>query len=119
MPSPSESFFSAVRRQLGTEAVDTAPETLVRYGVNLLPGGAMPPAGIVFPGSTEEVQAIVRMANEHRIHLWPTSTGENRGLGLKSPVRPGQVVVDLGRRMNRIVEINETLAYAVVEPGVT
>jgi 4-cresol dehydrogenase (hydroxylating) len=119
MPSPSESFFSAVRKHLGSEAVDTAPETLVRYGVNLLPSGAMPPAGVVFPASTEEVQAIVRTANEHGVHLWPTSTGENRGLGLKSPVRPGQVVVELGKRMNRIVEINETLAYAVVEPGVT
>lgn len=58
------------------------------------------------------MQAIVRTANEHGVHLWPTSTGENRGLGLKSPVRSGQVVVDLGKRMNRIVEINETLAYA-------
>jgi 4-cresol dehydrogenase (hydroxylating) flavoprotein subunit len=119
MSNPSESFFSAVRAHLGPDAVDTAPETLARYGANLLPVGALPPAGVVFPGSTEEVQAIVRMANAQGVPLWPTSTGENRGLGLKSPVRPGQVVVDLGRRMNRIVEIDETLAYAVVEPGVT
>src|ERR1044072_2088827 len=117
MSSPSEPFFSAVRAHLGPDAVDTAPETLVRYGVNLLPCGALPPAGVVFPGSTEEVQVIVRMANEHGVALWPTSTGETRGLGLKSPVQSGQVVVDLGRRMNRIVEIDETLAYAVVEPG--
>jgi 4-cresol dehydrogenase (hydroxylating) len=119
MPNPSESFFTAAREHLSAEAVDTSPETVARYGANLLPSGEQPPSGVVFPGSAEEVQAIVRMANKHGVHLWPTSTGENRGLGLKSPVRPGQVVVDLGRRMNRIVEINETLAYAVVEPGVT
>ena len=34
-------------------------------------------------------------------------------------VRGGQVVVDLGRRMARILEVNETLGYCVVEPGVS
>jgi 4-cresol dehydrogenase (hydroxylating) len=119
MPNPPESFLSAVRKHLGSEAVDTAPETIARYGAHELPGGDLPPAGVIFPGSAEEVQAIVRMANEHGVHLWPLSTGENRGLSFKAPVRQGQVVVDLGKRMNRIVEIDETLAYAVVEPGVT
>jgi len=119
MTSPTEQFFSSLRQQLGSEAVDVTAETAARYGENLLPGGARPPAGVVYPGSTEEVQTVIRAANAHKVPLWPTSTGENRGLGLKSPVRPGQVVVDLGKRMNRIVEIDETLAYAVVEPGVT
>ncbi|MDY7224930.1 FAD-binding oxidoreductase [Hyalangium rubrum] len=119
MTSTSQQFFSSLRERLGPEAVDTAPETLARYGANLLPGGDRLPSGVVYPGSTEEVQTVVRAANTHGVKLWPLSTGENRGLGYKSPVRPGQVVVDLGRRMNRIVEINESLAYAVVEPGVT
>ena len=119
MTSPTELFFSSLRQHLGAEAVDTGPETVARYGENLLPGGDRTPAGVVYPGSAEEVQAVVRAANQHKVPLWPISTGENRGLGLKSPVRPGQVVVDLGKRMNRIVEIDETLAYAVVEPGVT
>ncbi len=119
MPSPLESFFEAVREHLGAEAVDTRTDTLTRYAVTMLPAGAEPPPGVLFPASTEQVQAIVRLANTHGVALWPTSTGENRGLGLKSPVRPGQVVVDLGRRMKRIVEVDETLAYAVVEPGVT
>ena len=51
--------------------------------------------------------------------LYPISTGQNQGLGLRSPVRPGQVVVDLGRHMNRILEVDEQLCYAVLEPGVT
>lgn len=114
-----EPFFAAVREHLGPESVDTTPETVARYGANLLPGGDLPPSGVVFPASVEHVQAVVRLAATHGVTLWPSSTGENRGLGFKSPVRPGQVVVELGRRMNRIVEIDETLAYAVVEPGVT
>lgn len=119
MTSHQELFFSSLRDQLGSEAVDTSPATLARYGNNLLPWGEMPPSGVVFPGSAAEVQAIVRAANAHGVKLWPLSTGENRGLSSRSPVRPGQVVVDLGRRMKRIIEIDETLAYAVVEPGVT
>jgi 4-cresol dehydrogenase (hydroxylating) len=119
MTPPTERFLASLREHLGPEAVDTRPETLARYGANLLPDGDRPPSGVVFPAATEEVQAIVRMAQAHGVVLWPLSTGENRGLSDKSPLRPGQVVVDLGRRMNRIIEIDETLAYAVVEPGVT
>ena len=74
---------------------------------------------ILFPRSTADVQQMVRLANEHHVALWPTSTGENAGLGELSPVREGQAVMHLGARMNRIVEVDETLGYAVVEPGVT
>jgi 4-cresol dehydrogenase (hydroxylating) len=65
------------------------------------------------------MQAIVRLANQFRVPLYSISTGENRGLGLKSPVRPGCIIVDVGARMNRIVEIDETLCFAEIEPGVT
>ena len=38
--------------------------------------------------------------------------------GSACAVQEGQVIVDLSR-MNRILEVNEDLAYAVIEPGVT
>ena len=41
------------------------------------------------------------------------------GIGLRSPIRPGHIIVDLGARMNRILEIDETLCFAAIEPGVT
>ena len=50
--------------------------------------------------------------------IWTTSTGRNNGLGGGSPRVKGAIVMNL-RRMNRILEINDDLAYAVVEPGVT
>jgi 4-cresol dehydrogenase (hydroxylating) flavoprotein subunit len=31
----------------------------------------------------------------------------------------GSILFDLGARMNRILEVNEKFAYALVEPGVT
>ena len=58
------------------------------------------------------------IANEHRVPLWTTSQGRNNGYGGSSPRVHGSVVVNL-RRMNRVLEIDEELGYAVVEPGVS
>ena len=63
-----------------------------------MPGGDRPPAGVVYPGSTADVQAIVRAANTHHVPLYPISTGNNIGLGWRSASEAGQVVVDLGRQ---------------------
>src|SRR5690606_5918905 len=75
--------------------------------------------GIVYPGSTEEVRKVIAIANDTGTPLWPISTGNNQGLGTRSPVNAGQVVVDAGRRMNRILEVDETLCFVQVEPGVS
>lgn len=74
-------------------------------------------SAVVQPASAEEVRAILRIANEHRVPIWTTSQGRNNGYGGSSPRVQGSVVMNL-RRMNRILEINEELGYAVVEPGV-
>jgi 4-cresol dehydrogenase (hydroxylating) len=112
-------FWNELIEELGAAAIDISPAASAEYGANMLPGGDRIPGGIVFPGSTDDVRTIVRAANRHKVTLWPISTGLNYGQGEKSPVREGQVVVDLGRRMNRIIEIDETLCYAEIEPGVT
>ena len=72
----------------------------------------------VAPDSAEQVQEIVRIANEFRIPLYPISTGRNSGYGGSAPVLSGSVVLDL-KRMNRILEVDERNAYALVEPGVS
>jgi 4-cresol dehydrogenase (hydroxylating) len=76
------------------------------------------PSAVLQPSNAEEIQAIVRLANEHKVPIWTTSQGRNLGLGGGSPRVRGSVVVNL-RRMNRVLEINEKLGYAVVEPGVS
>lgn len=77
------------------------------------------PAGAVRPATVEEVQAIVKLANKHRVALWTVSRGKNLGYGGSGPVNGGvTVVLDL-HRMNKIIEINEEYCYAIVEPGVS
>ena len=60
------------------------------------------------PQTVEEIQAIVRIANEHRVPIWVSGVGKNNGYGGSSPRVRGSVVVNL-RRMNRVLEINEEL----------
>jgi len=75
-------------------------------------------SGAVAPTTTEEVQQIVRIGNHYRIPLYTISTGKNLGYGGSAPAYSGSVVLDL-KRMNRIIEVNEANAYALVEPGVS
>ena len=119
MTAAFDTFFSEITTAMGSDAVNRSEETLRRYGENTMPGGDRQPAGVVYPASTADVQRVVRSANAHGVPLYPISTGNNIGLGSRSASRAGQVVVDLGYRMNRILEVNERLAFAVVEPGVS
>ena len=72
----------------------------------------------VAPDSVEQVQAVMRIANQHRIPIYPISTGKNLGYGGSAPVLSGSVVLDL-KRMNRILEVDEKNAFVLVEPGVS
>jgi FAD/FMN-containing dehydrogenase len=64
------------------------------------------------------VQAVVRIANHFKIPVYAISTGKNLTYGGSAPVYSGSVVIDL-KRMNRILEVSERNAYALVEPGVS
>ncbi|KAI8722738.1 FAD-binding PCMH-type domain-containing protein [Fusarium sp. LHS14.1] len=70
------------------------------------------------PSTVEEIQAILKIANQHQVPLWTCSQGKNFGYGGPAPRVSGSVVLSL-QRMKRILEVNEKLAYIVVEPGVT
>jgi 4-cresol dehydrogenase (hydroxylating) flavoprotein subunit len=72
----------------------------------------------VAPATSEQVQDIVKVADELRIPLWTVSRGKNFAYGGAAPVLSGSVVLDLSR-MNRILEVNEKFGYALVEPGVS
>jgi FAD/FMN-containing dehydrogenase len=74
-------------------------------------------AAVVMPATVEQVQAVVRIANQYRVPLWTFGQGRNYTYGGPAPRVRGSVLVNL-RGMNRVLEVNEEMAYAVVEPGV-
>jgi 4-cresol dehydrogenase (hydroxylating) len=108
---------NAWSNRFGARMVRTDEATLRRYTANVS-GLERAITAVLYPESSADVQALVRMANEVRLPLYPISTGCNWGLGSKLPVRDGAALVDLSR-MDRIHEVNETHGYAVLEPGVT
>ena len=119
-PVPESDFQAAVqqwRAVLGTEHVLTDQATLDDYARCTLPRGTRPRA-VLRPGSTEEVSRVAAIANAHRVPIYPISCGKNWGYGDRCAPTDGQVIVELAR-MNRILEVNTELAYAVIEPGVT
>src|SRR6202012_6173339 len=63
-------------------------------------------SAVVYPSNTSDVQTVVRWANKHKIPIYPISMGRNIGYGGAAPRLPGSVVVDLGRRMSRILSID-------------
>lgn len=75
-------------------------------------------SAVVYPASTSEVAQVVQIASEFKLPVWPYSKGKNWGYGATQGFREGALILLL-ERMNRIVEVNEELAYAVIEPGVT
>jgi hypothetical protein len=71
-------------------------------------------AAVLMPGSTEEVQAIVKLCNRYKIKFKASSTfWSAQGY----PSEDDTIQLDM-RRMDRILEIDEKNMYAVVEPGV-
>lgn len=71
---------------------------------------------ILRPGSREDVQSCMRIAHQHRVSIFPYSTGKNWGYG--SPLLSDGALLDLSR-LNRIVDYDDLLGYVTIEPGVT
>ena len=75
-------------------------------------------SAVVAPRDVPEVQALMKMANEFEIPVWPFSVGRNLGYGGAAPRVPGSVGLDMGRHMNKVLKVDVEGAYALVEPGV-
>lgn len=102
---------------LGADNVAADSAVLDRYAYTTQDRGTRPVC-ILFPRTTAEVQAVVRIASAHGVVIYPISRGKNWGYGDACAITDGTAIVDLSR-MNRVLEINTELAYAVIEPGVS
>jgi len=102
---------------VGEKYVSDQPEITFLYHYDFI---TAEPEGIcdivIMPNSAEEVQEIVKIANNHKIPIIPWVSGINFG-STATPLKGG-IVVDL-RRLNRIIEVNEDDMYALVEGGTT
>ena len=121
MPIPREAY-QALENVVGPDWISEDPAVCHAYrrgGWFFMtldyPKGCVPPACVVLPSSTEEVQAIVRICNRYKIPFVPVGSG---WVAFGSyPTKPDMIVIDM-KRMRKLV-IDAKNMYAVVEPGVT
>ncbi|MCM2325089.1 MAG: FAD-binding oxidoreductase [Candidatus Woesearchaeota archaeon] len=111
------SYLTTLRNAIGGRYVVTDEDSLNQVSVNTL-GLERVIQGILYPGSREEVQKIVLIANEYGLKLHPISAGKNIGYGDMLPISDDQFIVNLSR-MNRIREFSNDFGQVVIEAGVT
>ena len=109
-------FLDAVTAVVGSSRVRTDDVSCQHYGVDALAmTRGTPAAAIVFPGSTQEVSAVMLACHEHYVPLTPRGAGTGY-TGGAVPTHGG-VVLSL-ERLNRILLIDPPNLLAVVEPHV-
>ncbi|MFW8596067.1 FAD-binding oxidoreductase [Cribrihabitans neustonicus] len=74
------------------------------------------PDAVVFPASTEEVSAIVKVCAEHGVPVIPFGTGTSLEGHVNAPA--GGICIDM-MRMDRILAVHPEDLDVVVQPGVT
>ncbi len=79
--------------------------------------GRQAPAAVVIPKSTEEVAEIVKIANEFNTPILPRGMGADLSMGAK-PTKEGVILLDLSKRMNKIVNIDTDHMVVTCEAGV-
>jgi len=112
----TDQILKDLQNIVGKEFATNSTEDLYIYSQD--PGASLSRSVdfVVMPKTTEEVQKIVKLANEEKIPLVPMGGGLTLS-GLIIPVKGG-IVLDM-KRMNQIIEINELSRYALIEPGVS
>ncbi|MCJ0974848.1 FAD-binding oxidoreductase [Pseudomonas sp. PS1] len=93
----------------------TDADSLATYGKDWTKQYTPAPSAIVFPKTVEQVQAIVRWANDRKVALVPS--GGRTGLSAAAVAPNGEVVVSFDY-MNQILDFNATDRTVVCQPGV-
>jgi hypothetical protein len=107
-------FVSTDREIRQAHTKDPAPNITLRL---LRKDPTVVPDAVILPSTTEEVSAIMRVANRFGLKIIPVGSGDNL-TGLCIPSRSRSVIMDL-RRMDKILEIDEENQTARFQPFVS
>jgi len=120
-PTLLEEVKEALAVALGENKVLWMPADLLPYAAD---SSRMRPEEVfkhlpdlaVLPESTSEIQAVVKIAAEHKIPLIPKGGGSNR-TGMLIPINGGIVIDTI--RMTKVLEVSVPNLYVTVQPGIT
>ena len=90
------------------------PEECLVYGYDATPMMRQDPAAVAFPGSAEEIAAILQFANEEGFPVVPRGSGAGLSGGA---LAVDDCLILSSQRLNRVLEIDQANLTATVEPG--
>ncbi|MGH9930945.1 MAG: FAD-binding oxidoreductase [Pyrinomonadaceae bacterium] len=108
-------IIAELRAVVGNAAVLSEPDELLVYECDGLPQHKYRPRAVVFPSSTEETSAVMRVLAAAGVPFTPRGAGT--GLSGGALALNCGVVIELAR-MRKILKIDEANRIAVVQPGV-
>lgn len=100
------------------ERVITDEDSLIAFSHDLSFVKGQRPACIVKPRGLDQIQPLVKLANEQGFALVPCSSSGPRSRGDTVPATSGAVIVDLSE-MKAIRRVDRRNKVAMIEPGVT
>jgi len=109
-------IFAQLSAIVGAANASKDPTVLEKYSKDQSLTSACKPNFVVKPGRAEEIQAVVKLANQTLMPVIPFSSGTSF-TGAAVPT-VGGILIDLSR-MNKILDVDTIHWHATVEPGVT
>lgn len=100
---------------VGENRIKTDDDSLQHWGKDHTKHFEPNPSAIVFPSTTEQVQAIVKLANQHGIVITPS--GGRTGLSAGAVASNGEIVISMDK-MNQILEFYPADRMVRVQAGV-
>ena len=112
-----EEVYKKLVEIFGTKNVSDKKVDLYPYSYDMTECEPHMPDFVVIPENNDQLINLVNFCNKNLIPIVPYISGNNVG-GLTIPEQGG-IIVDFGKKMNKILYINENMMYAILEPGVT
>ncbi len=109
-----QAILEQLRTICGNDHVTTEKADLICYSYDATQRQFLPDV-VVHPGSREEISAIMKLANDNKVPVFPRGAGS--GFTGGSLPTSGGIVLGLSR-LDKIIEIDEENLVATVEPGV-
>lgn len=113
MPVPPTAELTAALRAAVRGTVDDGARRRTEYSSDAGNYRVLPRV-VVQPVDADDVAAVIAVAGEHRVPV--TARGAGTSIA-GNAVGPG-IVLDLGRRLTRVLDVDPDARTAVVEPGV-
>lgn len=108
-------IINCIKLEIANIELSTEPDDLLNYGRDWTRFHEVNACCVVFPKTTEHVQKLILLANQHNFKIVPS--GGRTGYSAGAFATQGEVVVSM-EKMRNIVEFNQHDAQVTVQSGV-